>query len=305
MPIRLALFALIVLTAPALADVPYIPQEVTAPKAVGTPHMCPNGQYYPKDAIARNAQGTARLSFDVGVDGTVQNLKIAQSSGDASLDQAAITCASSWRYTPAMQNGQPVVKPWSASVVWALRGGDGSMIDPVLKDPRRPICAEARGDPEYTATRMPANVVLQVSAEGDVTSAGVWDSSGDKIFDAYVVSCTKQWKFQPVTVNGTPVQTLTHFWVTWRGEPIPLPTDPSPSGDNDVCTGRALPAGAVKPLVQFLVETDGTPKYTKIETSSGDADYDAWAVACVSHWTFHPATKYGHPSETGWHVTVE
>jgi TonB family protein len=306
MSLRPALLVLIALMAPALADTPVVPQQSTVPKAVGAPHMCPTGQYYPKDAMARNAQGTVRLTFDVGVDGTVQNLKIGQSSGDASLDQAAITCASSWRYTPAMQNDKPIQKPWSASVIWALRGGDTpAMIDPVLKEPRHPVCAEAHGDPGRTTPPMPANVVLQVSADGDVTSTGVWGSSGDKTFDAYAMSCAKQWKFRPATENGVPVKTLTHFWITWLGAPIPPNTEPSLAGDADVCTGRMRPDGAVKPLVQFLVETDGTAKYTKIETSSGDADYDAYAVSCVSHWTFHPATHYGHPSETGWHVTVD
>ena len=39
---------------------------------------------------------------------------------EASLD-AAVQCASTWRYNPAKQKGQPIEMDWKASVRWQLK----------------------------------------------------------------------------------------------------------------------------------------------------------------------------------------
>jgi outer membrane biosynthesis protein TonB len=39
------------------------------------------------------------------------------------LDDAAIRCATSWRYRPAFENGRPVPASWTTNVQWKLRNG--------------------------------------------------------------------------------------------------------------------------------------------------------------------------------------
>jgi TonB family protein len=62
--------------------------------------------------------GPTRLSFRIEPDGSVAGVTVDQSSGSAWLDEQAATCAASWIYKPAIQNGKPVEVPWRAEVAW-------------------------------------------------------------------------------------------------------------------------------------------------------------------------------------------
>jgi periplasmic protein TonB len=101
------------------------PQGITAPVSIGGSHSCENE--YPAVAQRLNQEGTTTIEFTVNTDGSVSNVQVAGSSGHDSLDQAAIRCASSWRYKPALQNGQPVTAPWTTDVQWKLQNGSTSM----------------------------------------------------------------------------------------------------------------------------------------------------------------------------------
>ena len=96
------------------------PPPVSSPAAIGKPHVCL--QFYPPDAIAAGIQGTATVAFIVTDQGTVKNPRIASSSGNGSLDAAAIDCVREWQYKPALESGNPVPVAWSAEVKWALYG---------------------------------------------------------------------------------------------------------------------------------------------------------------------------------------
>ena len=63
---------------------------------------------YPADAARRGAQGTVRLLIHISETGTPAGIDLAQSSGDASLDRAAIAAVALWRFQPARNNGIPV-----------------------------------------------------------------------------------------------------------------------------------------------------------------------------------------------------
>ncbi|MEM8771714.1 MAG: TonB family protein [Pseudomonadota bacterium] len=60
---------------------------------------------YPERCRNRNAQGTVVVQFDVGADGTVQNVTILESA-DACLNRAVIKAVSGWKYPPAMAAGK-------------------------------------------------------------------------------------------------------------------------------------------------------------------------------------------------------
>lgn len=95
--------------------------QISAPASIGRAHAC--GQnYYPAIGIRLNWSGTTGLSFHIDTEGNVKNLQVTSSSGHAELDDAAIRCAQTWHYKPAVQNGQPVEVPWQTNVKWDLRG---------------------------------------------------------------------------------------------------------------------------------------------------------------------------------------
>jgi len=77
---------------------------------------------YPEISIRLQEQGTVRVNFVVGVDGSVTQCKVAKSSGKPRLDDGACTMVTKrWRYKPAMQNGKPVAFQLTATIPFMLR----------------------------------------------------------------------------------------------------------------------------------------------------------------------------------------
>ena len=97
------------------------PRGITAPVSIGAAHTCT--QRYPFLAVRLDQQGTTTVHFTVNTDGSVANVQLARSSGHEMLDEAALRCASVWRYRPAFEDGRPVTAPWTANIQWRLRNG--------------------------------------------------------------------------------------------------------------------------------------------------------------------------------------
>jgi protein TonB len=95
---------------------------ITSPVlSAGGAGKCANS-YYPPTAVRLNQEGTTTVAIHIGADGSVENVDITNSSGHDALDQAAVRCiTSSWRYKPAMQNGQPVAAVKQYAIVWKLQ----------------------------------------------------------------------------------------------------------------------------------------------------------------------------------------
>jgi protein TonB len=93
----------------------------SSPVGIGRPHYCSPQKYYTESAVRLKEQGTTTLSFTVTAAGDVENPAVAKSSGFPDLDQAAIQCASGWRYKAAIANGQSVaVSNYQANIQWTL-----------------------------------------------------------------------------------------------------------------------------------------------------------------------------------------
>lgn len=76
---------------------------------------------YPASALRAEAQGTTRMSLQIGENGRVTACSVSGSSGNSSLDSTACSLAQRrFRYAPATRNGQPVAGSTSYSVVWRL-----------------------------------------------------------------------------------------------------------------------------------------------------------------------------------------
>lgn len=67
---------------------------------------------YPRDAWARHIGGETVLKLYISMEGTVDSVYVLESSGDASLDSAALANSRKLRYRPARQGDEPVA-------VWA------------------------------------------------------------------------------------------------------------------------------------------------------------------------------------------
>ena len=63
---------------------------------------------YPEDAVLRGEHGTVVLVIHVDPLGLPSGIDVAQSSGYASLDRAALQAVKTWRFLPAVKDGQPI-----------------------------------------------------------------------------------------------------------------------------------------------------------------------------------------------------
>ncbi len=63
---------------------------------------------YPPDAAARGEEGLVVVTLNVDAKGHVTHAELAQSSGSASLDRAAIAAMMRWHFRPAFQDGAAV-----------------------------------------------------------------------------------------------------------------------------------------------------------------------------------------------------
>ena len=63
---------------------------------------------YPVDAARRGAEGIVRVMVHISVAGVPSAVEVVMSSGDASLDRAAVDAVALWRFNPARNGGAPV-----------------------------------------------------------------------------------------------------------------------------------------------------------------------------------------------------
>jgi len=76
---------------------------------------------YPADAFQRRLQGTVILEVRINHQGTVESLRVVESSGVDSLDQAALDAVADWRFDPAQRAGRPVEAVVNVPVRFSIR----------------------------------------------------------------------------------------------------------------------------------------------------------------------------------------
>lgn len=76
---------------------------------------------YPIESRRKKEQGTVVLSLVVGLDGAVESINVAQSSGSARLDNAARDAVKGWRWKPILRSGQPVRVKGVVEIPFILR----------------------------------------------------------------------------------------------------------------------------------------------------------------------------------------
>jgi TonB family protein len=141
----------------------------------GRPHECL--RYYPGTALLAGEAGVTTLGFVIGTDGNVSDVRVLQSSGFNDLDEAALACARTWRYKPAMKTGAPVAVSWESRIVWVWD-----------LDCR----AFYRGsEPDFSA--IDGTTQFDVAVQyGEVTKASILKSSGNPDLDAAAKKCIEK-----------------------------------------------------------------------------------------------------------------
>jgi D-alanyl-D-alanine endopeptidase (penicillin-binding protein 7) len=103
----------------ATREVPVVRTAGLTRSAVADFSSCSKPQY-PQADIAASHEGTVTLNFRVDASGSVTDSTILQSSGYASMDEAARGALLRCRFAPALRNGQPVPTWQPVQYVWTL-----------------------------------------------------------------------------------------------------------------------------------------------------------------------------------------
>ncbi|MGH6873002.1 MAG: TonB family protein [Rhizomicrobium sp.] len=291
------------------------PGVFVGPTASVERHMCPDA-LYPTSAWTNGIEGRTLLKLFIKPDGSVENITVLKTSGSPDLDTASIACATPWKYKPATLNGVPVESPWVTRVSWGIDLGPNAGRAPrAIGAAHR--CAERPRDAASSATPGKAVLDFGVDTDGKVVNVSVSQSSGDKTFDAYAVTCVSAWHFDPTDINGVPIRVYEQAGFDWSTNTTEI-ADAPPGiipGANDmqaVCpnNGSFYPPEAVRQhlegqaTVDFRIKTDGTVGDPTIEKTSGSDILDRQALLCVAHFHYRPATHNGQPIEAPWHVTL-
>jgi TonB family protein len=177
---------------------------ITAPAGIGRPHTCPE-EMYPISALQAEAEGRTLLAFKITPQGTVTDVTVDTSSGNADLDAVSVDCAKQWQYRPAMQNGVAVQAPWKAFVAWHIN----SMLAPPF-DRIHVAIAQCANTPRLTKddfARATLATVMKVRyVRGAVASATVMASSGNPDLDQRLVQCFEN--LDPDVTADVPDQTM-------------------------------------------------------------------------------------------------
>jgi TonB family protein len=210
------------------ADFGWLSSIMTINEGPARGHRCGVG-WYPEQALRNGVGGKTSLSFTITRDGTVENISVKDSSGNADLDNAAIQCASTWRYKPAVHNGQPVDVPWNADVEWSPGPPVGRPHTCLHRYPKDLAAAGVEGE---------VRLAFTVTALGTVARVRVAQSSGNIEFDEAAAACASHWLYRPAVRNN---QVVPAEWVAKvRFNIVPHPTT-YPVEDHPVETVVVVP----------------------------------------------------------------
>lgn len=134
-PIRITTRPIEIATSPA----PSPPRPVVIPgPPVETPRAAPPGiesvgdlassmisatpPRYPAESRRRREQGVVVLAVVLGLDGTVADISVSESSGHDRLDRAALSAVRHWRWSPTERGGTPVMVRGLVEIPFVLTG---------------------------------------------------------------------------------------------------------------------------------------------------------------------------------------
>ncbi|MCC2958658.1 energy transducer TonB [Massilia sp. IC2-477] len=76
---------------------------------------------YPREALMQRVQGKVGMAMLVGADGKVRDAEVRRSSGDESLDLAALRALSTCSFRPALLAGAATQQWTDVQYAWRLR----------------------------------------------------------------------------------------------------------------------------------------------------------------------------------------
>lgn len=172
---------------------------------------------YPLLSMMNGEAGNVILDFRINTDGSVDDVKVARSSGSATLDGAAVDAVSGhWRYQPLSSDGRPISCRHQAEVAWRIP------VDPALFASYGYAVVQMHAA-DYPAGISPrtaegiTGMMLTIGKDGAILEEHVVHSSGYPELDSAAATAAKngKWKIAPAAMNGTPLRSAIGLLVEW------------------------------------------------------------------------------------------
>lgn len=189
---------------------------------------------YPPAAIAAKIEGVVILEATIGVDGTVQRVRVLRPM--PFLNDAAVAAVQQWEYTPTMIGGKPtpiimtvtvtfmlgfpadarpkplITTPWPAAQGAVRAGFD-------VKAPQRTKDARAVYPVGARAERTGGASILEVLVGPNGKVVDVRSLRPDPQFDESAIEAVKKWEYEPTLVNGVATSVVLPVIVTFTIKP--------------------------------------------------------------------------------------
>ncbi len=157
-----------------------------------------NWEYRASGLMEQGVEGTTNVWMFVSEEGLVDEARVHTSSGNLTLDQAAMRVARAHRFEPARRSGKPVAVWVRLSFTFSC---DSKPTPETIVVPR-PV-GPVRGE---------TTVALLVGADGRVSRARIATSSGSPGFDRAVLEAVRNSRYQPGTIDCKPAE----MWTTMK-----------------------------------------------------------------------------------------
>jgi TonB family protein len=217
------------------------------PELIGGLEALQEALVYPEAAKEAGAGGRAVVQFIVGTDGGVEEAEVVRSTGNAELDEAALTAVRGVEFTPGVQRGRVVRVRFALPITFGLPSGSYVVIGE-SEEPARPtggdeIFEVAEVQPELIgglegvqerlvypsdarAEGVQGRVVVQfvVDEEGRVTDPVVARSPDERLSEA-ALAAVRGAEFTPGMQRGQPVKVRFALPITFQ-----LPSDAGSDG---------------------------------------------------------------------------
>ena len=162
---------------------------------------------YPETARKAGIEGVVILEAKTDIHGRVKNVRVLRSI--PLLDEAAIDAVRQWVYEPLIMDGRPKEAIFTTTVRFSLNGkgkkeppaktSTGDVLVPKLVKKVNPVYPEAAREAGIQGL-----ILLEATTdkEGNVAAIRVLKSIPE--LDQAAIDALKQWKYEPVIVEGQP-----------------------------------------------------------------------------------------------------
>lgn len=179
---------------------------------------------------------------------------------------------------------------------------NGGLSDATCEYPASALADHAEGDTllSYTGT-----------SRGELSAITVTQSAGRADLDQAAIACVSHWHFDARSPVGKLYIGPSKLRIDWKISREPNAKSEGIRGvmahncDEFYPQAAAVIRATGSTRVRFKITERGRVRDQGIVISSGNADLDAAALKCVTHWRYIPAIKDNKPVEVPWEAIIK